>query len=78
MIGFLAKIFPDDRLFPPSSIMPGGIDSIIIHMNKLWLWKNKCWAYCPDMSISDDLEEKAAQFFNHKVQHVPDSYLCTR
>ncbi|KAI9570933.1 hypothetical protein HD554DRAFT_2037123 [Boletus coccyginus] len=65
-------------LFPPSSTTLGGINSIITHMNQLWQRVHDCWAYYPDISVSDDLEEKVAQFFNGIVQHVPDSYLCTR
>ncbi|KAF8545846.1 hypothetical protein OG21DRAFT_1491852 [Imleria badia] len=77
-IAFLAKLFPNDKLFPPSSSASGGMDSILTHMNKLWQQVNDHWAYFPDMSKPDDLEEKITQFFNCIVQHVPDSYLCTR
>ena len=77
-IDFLAKLFPDNKLFPPSSTAPRGIESIITHMNKLWQQVDNHWVYCPDMSKLDGLEEKVAQFFNGIVQHVPDSYLCTR
>ena len=79
---FLAKLFPDNRLFPlssaASSIMTGSVSSVLNDMKTIRQQSKGRWAYFPDLSSSECLEEKIAQFFNSVIQHTPNSYMCTR
>ena len=82
MMEFLAKLFPDNRLFPPSSaassIVTGSISTVLNDMKTIRQWSKGRWAYFPDLSSSECLGEKIAQFFNGVIQHTPNSYMCMR
>lgn len=77
---FLAKLFPDDRLFPQSndpdvsSTVPGTIETILSDMKRTRQRVRDRWEYFPD----DGDEENIAQFFNRIIEHSRNSYLCTR
>ena len=79
---FLAKLFPESRLFPPSNAASNTvtrtINSVISDMKTVRQQSRGCWVYFPDLLNLECQEEKIAQFFNGIIQHVLGSHLCTR
>lgn len=77
---FLAKIFPDDKLFPPGSNIAatGTIGSIMANMRSTKQRVKTHWRYFLDVQDSAAPEERVAEFFNGVIQHVPNSHTWTR
>ncbi|KAF8449210.1 hypothetical protein L210DRAFT_3640834 [Boletus edulis BED1] len=77
---FLAKLYPDSRLLPSNAAFDAAptMEDIISNMQSTQHWVKDRWAYFLDLTSSELLEERIAEFFNGVIQHVPHSHMCMR
>jgi hypothetical protein len=77
--GFLASLFPDQRLFPPSNVAENDtMKSVLALMERVWQRENGKWRYFPEFSKSEkEWEEEVADFFNDLIRHTPRSHMIS-
>ena len=77
---FLAKLYPDSRLLLSNTAFDA-TPTIKYIMSNMQMTRHRLkdrWVYFPDLTSSELLEERIAEFFNGVIQHVPHSHTCTR
>ena len=75
---FLAKLYLDSRLLPSNAAFDATptIKYIMSNMQTTQHWLKDRWVYFPDLTSSELLEERIAEFFNGVISaHAAFAYM---
>lgn len=82
---FLACLFPDEKLFPPSNVPSNTTEadtmkSTLAFMERVWQREKGRWKYFPefpDSKSGKQWEEEVVEFFNDLIRHTPRSHMIS-